>query len=100
MREGPINSPVPGSRKEVERIFKMALHDLAGILGSVLITGSYLLLQLGRMRADQLAWPSLNGLGAALVMASLLVEFNLGAFILECFWLGISLVGLVRLLRR
>ena len=78
----------------------MALHDLAGILGSVLITGSYLLLQLGRMRADQVAWPLLNGLGAALVMASLLVEFNLGAFILECFWLLISLVGLVRLLRR
>jgi hypothetical protein len=52
------------------------------------------------MRADQLAWPLLNGLGAALVLASLRVEFNLGAFILECFWLLISLVGLVRLLRR
>ena len=78
----------------------MALHDLAGILGSVLIVGTYLLLQLGRMRSDQVAFPLLNGLGAALVLTSLLVEFNLGAFILECFWLLISVIGLVRLLRR
>ena len=56
--------------------------------------------QIGRMRADQIAWPSLNGLGALLVTLSLLVEFNLGAFVLECFWLLISLVGLIRLLRR
>ena len=31
----------------------MALHDLIGILGSALIVGSYLLLQIGRMRSDQ-----------------------------------------------
>jgi len=100
MREGTINSPVPISRKDPEWIFTMAQHDLAGILGSVLIVGSYLFLQLGRMRSDQVAFPVLNGLGAALVMASLLVEFNLGAFILECFWLLISLFGLIRILRR
>jgi hypothetical protein len=78
----------------------MALHDLAGILGSALIVGTYLLLQLGRMRSDQISFPALNGLGAALVLGSLLVEFNLGAFILECFWLAISVIGLLRLLRR
>jgi multisubunit Na+/H+ antiporter MnhC subunit len=78
----------------------MAMHNLAGILGSALIVGTYLLLQIGRMRSDQVAFPALNGLGAALVLTSLLVEFNLGAFILECFWLLISLVGLIRILRR
>ena len=77
----------------------MSVHDIAGILGSTLIVGSYLLLQIGRMRADQLAWPALNGLGALLVMLSLLVEFNLGAFVLECFWLLISLLGLARWMR-
>ena len=78
----------------------MAFHDIAGVLGSVLIVGSYLLLQLGRMRADQVAWPVLNGAGAALVMISLLFEFNLGAFVLECFWLVISIIGLARIIRR
>lgn len=77
----------------------MAPHDIAGVLGSALIVGSYLLLQLGRMRADQIAWPVLNGAGAALVMLSLLFEFNLAAFVLECFWLVISVVGLVRIIR-
>ena len=77
----------------------MALHDFAGIIGSILIVGSYLLLQIGRLRVDQLAWPLANGLGAGLVLLSLLTEFNLGAFILECFWLVISAVGLVRVIR-
>lgn len=78
----------------------MPLHDTAGILGSSLILGSYLLLQLGRIRPDQILWPLLNGAGALLVLLSLLVEFNLGAFVLECAWLLISLIGLARLLRR
>ena len=77
----------------------MAQHDIAGVAGSLLILGSYLLLQLGRIRPDQLVWPTLNGAGALLVLLSLAVDFNLGAFILELSWLGISLVGLVRVLR-
>ena len=78
----------------------MAMHDVAGIAGSGLILGSYLLLQIGRLHPDQLAWPALNGLGALLVLLSLTVEFNLGAFVLEAFWLLISGIGLVRVLRR
>jgi hypothetical protein len=78
----------------------MALHDIAGIAGSVLIVGSYFLLQIGRIHPDQLAWPGLNGAGAALVLLSLAVDFNLGAFVLECFWLVISGIGLVRLMQR
>jgi hypothetical protein len=77
----------------------MGQHDIAGIAGSLLILGSYLLLQLGRIRPDQLVWPTLNGAGALLVLLSLAVDFNLGAFLLELSWLGISLVGLVRVLR-
>ena len=77
----------------------MSLHDLAGVLGSILIVGSYLLLQIGRLRPDQPAWPLANGFGAGLVLLSLLAEFNLGAFILECFWLLISAIGLVRVIR-
>jgi hypothetical protein len=78
----------------------MAWHDFAGIGGSLLIVGSYLLLQTGRLSADHIAWSAANGAGALLVLLSLLVEFNLGAFLLEGFWLVISLVGLVRALRR
>ena len=77
----------------------MPLHDLAGILGSILIVGSYLLLQIERLRVNQLAWPLANGLGAGLVLWSLLADFNLGAFILECFWLLISVIGLARIVR-
>lgn len=77
----------------------MSATDLCGVLGSALILGSYLLLQMGRLGADSVAWPVANGLGAALVLVSLLANFNLGAFILECAWLLISVLGLVRTLR-
>lgn len=78
----------------------MSPSDAVGILGSGLILGSYALLQSGRLRADRPAWPALNGLGAVFVLLSLLVDFNLAAFVLECAWLVVSLVSLLRTLRR
>ena len=78
----------------------MTLDQLLGVAGSGLILGSYLALQLGRLRPDQLLWPLANAVGAALVLWSLMHKFNLAAFLLESAWLLISFVGLVRLLRR
>lgn len=72
------------------------LHDAAGILGVALIIVTYLLLTTGRMKADGWRYPVLNGLGAVLVMVSLLVDFNLSAFIVEAFWAVISIIGIVR----
>jgi hypothetical protein len=74
-------------------------HDVVGNLGVVLIVATYLLLQLGRLSSRQLSYSLLNALGAALVVVSLLFEFNLSAFIVELFWLVISLLGIVVYLR-
>lgn len=74
--------------------------DLAGGVGVAAIAGSYLLLQLGRLDARRPAYSAANALGAALVLLSLAYRFNLSAFVVEVFWLGISLLGLARALRR
>ncbi|MDG1875740.1 MAG: hypothetical protein P8J27_17645 [Mariniblastus sp.] len=71
-------------------------HAWGGILGTVLIVGSYLMLQLGRLKVDDLHYSLANALGAILLIVSLVYEFNLGAMIIECFWLAISLVGIVK----
>ena len=77
-----------------------AWHDAAGAVGVAAIAGSYLLLQLGRLDPRSPAYSGANALGAALVLLSLVYRFNLAAFLVEAFWLGASLFGLARSVRR
>ena len=73
------------------------LHNVIGNLGVALIVGSYFLVQIGKMSGTGLPYTSLNGLGAALIMVSLYYNFNLSAFIIEFFWILISVIGMVRI---
>ncbi len=74
-------------------------HDIVGNLGVLCIVGCYLLLQLGKMTSEMLAFSVINLIGAALILISLSVEFNLAAAMIEIFWVMISVVGIVRYLR-
>ena len=74
-------------------------HDFIGNIGVVFVLGTYLMLQLGRMNAQTVAYSSLNGLGAILILVSLLVDFNMSSFIIEIAWLLISTMGLLMHLR-
>jgi len=75
-------------------------YDLVGTVGVAVIVLTYVLLQLGRMKSDQLAYSLLNAAGATLILTSLYFNFNLPAFIVEFFWLLISLFGIGRYLGR
>ncbi len=77
-----------------------AWHNAVGGFGVALIFLMYLLLQLERLDARGFGYSFLNGLGAALVIYSLVYEFNLSAFLIEFFWLIISLMGIGRWVRR
>jgi hypothetical protein len=74
-------------------------HDFIGNIGVVLVLGTYLMLQLGRMNAQTVAYSALNGLGAIFILVSLLVDFNISSFIIEIAWLLISAMGLFMHLR-
>ncbi|WP_405223437.1 CBU_0592 family membrane protein [Lentisalinibacter sediminis] len=73
-----------------------AWHDLIGNAGVALIILAYLLLQLDRLSSTALTYSVMNALGAALVIISLYFDFNLSAFVIEAFWVVISLVGIGR----
>ena len=73
------------------------LSDLVGNIGVVLIVVSYFLIQIGRMSSRGIPYTSVNALGALFILYSLYYDFNLSAFVIEVFWLLISLVGLVRI---
>jgi len=74
------------------------LIDFVGNIGVLLLMTAYLLLQLNRL-SNGLAYSVMNAIGAALIVVSLLVNFNLSAFIMEVFWILISFVGIYKHLR-
>jgi paired small multidrug resistance pump len=71
-------------------------YDLAGNIGVLMMVIAYLLLQLDRLSSSSFTYLILNALGAVLVMLSLMFRFNLSAFLMEAFWLLISLFGLAK----
>ncbi len=75
-------------------------HDLLGIIGVVLILATYMLLQLEKLSATSFLYSAANGLGASLILVSLIYDFNLSAFIIEAFWLLISIFGIMRYFSR
>ena len=72
------------------------LLDLVGNIGVVILMVTYLLLQLNKIRSDDLRYSLLNAGGASLIVVSLLVNFNLSALLMEVFWVLISFVGIYR----
>ncbi|MDJ0653420.1 MAG: hypothetical protein QNJ40_04640 [Xanthomonadales bacterium] len=75
-------------------------HDWYGSAGVALVLLAYFLIQRGTIDVADWRYSAMNLLGAGLILASLAVEFNLSAFLVEFFWLVISVYGLVKALRR
>ena len=73
-----------------------AIHDVAGIAGSLLVIAAYFATQAGWFGASdpRFAWANLAG--AVLIIFSLTVDWNLAAFVMEIFWILISVFGLAR----
>ena len=71
-------------------------HDFLGNIGVALMIGMYLLLQMERIESTSYKYSIYNALGASMVVVSLMYEFNMSAFIIEGFWVLISLYGIWR----
>ena len=78
----------------------MNWYDIVGTLGVAIIVLTYVLLQIARVRSDQLIYSLLNAAGAALILVSLYFDFNFPSFVVEFFWLLISLFGIGKFLAR
>ena len=77
----------------------MEWHDVLGNVGVFLIVCAYFALQMEKLASNSYGYLSMNLVGAALVIVSLRYEFNLSAFLVEAFWVLISLMGLAKRFR-
>lgn len=73
-------------------------YDFIGSIGVGVIIFTYVLLQTGRLRSENLKYSLLNATGASLIIVSLIYNFNFSAFVVEFFWVLISFYGIVRYL--
>ncbi|MEP7147908.1 MAG: hypothetical protein ABI857_03405 [Acidobacteriota bacterium] len=78
----------------------MDWYNIVGTLGVGVIILTYLLLQIERVRSDQLIYSLFNAVGAALILISLYFDFNFPSLMVEFFWLLISLFGIVKYFAR
>lgn len=54
------------------------------------------MLQLNKISSKDLIYSITNLVGASLVIVSLIENFNFSAFVIEAFWVGISLIGIIK----
>jgi len=73
-----------------------AWYDLVGTVGVVTIILTYILLQTERIKSESLLYSVLNGLGAGLIVFSLIYSFNFSAFVVESLWVLISIYGIAK----
>ena len=73
-----------------------------GLIGGVLVLVAYFALASGRMHKDDPRYYWLNILATVLLLASLMVQWNLPAVVSQVVWIGLSLAALrrIRKLRR
>ena len=68
--------------------------DVIGIVGVVIVVVTYFLLQSEKIDSKGFLYSFLNAFGSLLIMYSLLYNWNLASFIIEFFWILISIYGL------
>lgn len=84
---------------ETGRNITMTASDLANILGLAgvsLVVSSYFLLQIGKVKVEQLRYSLTNAFASVFVLTSLVFHWNLSSAVIEGFWLIISLYGCVK----
>ncbi|ALA25092.1 permease [Piscirickettsia salmonis] len=70
--------------------------QLIGTVGMALVVIAYFLVVSQRVTPGSLPFSVINLIGAILLLISLCIHFNLGSFIIEIFWILISLYGIVK----
>ncbi len=78
----------------------MALYNIVGISGVVLVVAAYAGVQAGVLDERRAPFSAINLIGAGLILYSLAFDFNLPSLVIQLAWVAISAHGVWRALRR
>jgi hypothetical protein len=76
------------------------VYNIIGTIGVIVLLITYFLLQTERLAAHSLSYSLLNFTGSAMILISLLFDFNLPSFFVEVAWSFVSLMGILRWFRK
>lgn len=74
----------------------VSLFVLAGVAGFACYAASFGLVQISRLDGNSFTYTALNVLAAALVLISMVDQFNLGSLLTQVTWIATGLVGTYR----
>lgn len=77
----------------------MDIFQLIGFIGMIFVVVAYFLLQTEKKKISSWTYQVLNLIGAILLLISLFVHFNLGSFVIEVFWIAITVFGMYKNLK-
>lgn len=72
------------------------IAHVIGFLGMLCVVLCYYNVTHSKWKHDDFVYNSINLLGAILLIISLCFHFNLGSFVIEIFWIAISISALWR----
>jgi len=72
------------------------IYQWIGFIGMIFIVYAYFLLQTNQVTNSSTKFQMLNLFGSSLLIISLIVHFNLGSFLIEVFWIMITLYGIIK----
>jgi drug/metabolite transporter (DMT)-like permease len=68
--------------------------DILGLIGVFMVLMAYGLQQMRRIDGNGVLYPSLNLIGAILILISLAYKPNVPAIVMEAAWVAMSVVGI------
>ncbi len=71
------------------------IGHMLGMVGMTCVVYAYLSVERDWLNNKDIKFYLINLIGAVLLLISLLINFNLGSFIIEIFWVIISINGII-----
>jgi len=66
-----------------------------GVVGMACVVFAYFAVERDWFNNKEVKFYVINLIGAVLLLISLLINFNLGSFVIEIFWIAISIFGII-----
>jgi predicted membrane protein len=77
-------------------LFGLDTFQWIGFFGMGCVVLAYFLLHADKAHKEDVHYQWLNLIGAILLIISLFVHFNLGSFLIEVFWISITIYGMAK----